>query len=86
MESALINNRPLRQLLRFVFSIKQLPADAFNIRLHKYVEELKHHPNEFNEISEAFYALLSGLFYVDSLTDAGINSNRGFFPELKQRI
>lgn len=71
----------LKALVAFLVPIRKLPAAEYNARLSAYLDDLQRSDRASN-----FSAQVAGIFFTHSLTDAGINSNRGFFPELKQRI
>lgn len=86
MNVSFIENNDLKNLIQFLISIRDLPTPTFNERVHLQLSRLKENKEQFSKLSDSLYTFLSGLFYVDSLTDAGINSNRGFFPEIKQRL
>lgn len=74
-------NSELKLLIAFLSSHRKLPVEEYNAKLGAYLGSF-----QGNERAVALPAQVSGIFFINSLTDAGINSNRGFFPELKQRI
>jgi site-specific recombinase len=86
MNLTFLKNSNLKNLIQFLISIRNLPTPTYNERVQLHLNRLKENTAQYHELSESLYSFLSNLFYVDSLTDAGINSNRGFFPEIKQRL
>lgn len=83
MPSLPANDNELKKLFEFLFSIKRLNRENFNQRITDYLDTLfSTNITAEPEMSRQ----LRTVFYTHSLTDAGINSNLGFFPELRQRI
>jgi site-specific recombinase len=74
-------NSELRAFVRFLASVRRLEQKELELVVEDYLGNLLK-----NGRSEQLSAELSTIFFTNSLTDAGINSNRGFFPELRQRI
>lgn len=72
----------LQDLFGFLFTIKRLNRENLNQRFSGYLDALIKETGSQKEVSEQIRAV----FYTHSLTDSGINSNLGFFPELRQRI
>lgn len=72
----------LTNFFKFLFSIKGLAKEEFNQKVTVYLDGLFTNPIARPEIARQ----IGSVFYTNSLTDAGINSNLGFFPELRQRI
>lgn len=75
-------NSELKDLFAYLFSIKRLNRENFNQRFSDHLREVENNDVKALEISRQ----LRSLFYTHSLTDAGINSSLGFFPELRQRM
>ena len=73
----------LKDFLRFLCSLRKLSNDDFNTRVSLYFNDASRTTRDYKE---KFSGDLRSVFFTHSLTDAGINSNLGFFPELKQRI
>ena len=74
-------NGELKQFVDFLFLIRKSESDAYNRKASDYLEKLVK-----DSRAEALSTQLHGVFFTQSLTNAGINSNRGFFPELRQRV
>lgn len=72
----------LKSLLDYLFSIRRLPREEYNQRVSAYLDRRLTEGIAPLELSRQ----LRNIFYTHSLTDAGINSNLGFFPELSQRL
>ena len=72
----------LQKLFDYLFSVRTFDSAKFNVLVAAHLDALFNDPVAKFELSEK----LRSLFLVESLTTAGINSNLGFFPELKQRI
>lgn len=86
MNSESGNFDKLKEVFTFLVKLKKLPADEFNKKAADYLEKLSENYFKYPELSHEINAQISAVFITNSLTNAGINSNRGFFPELKQRL
>ncbi len=75
-------NSELKNLLTHLFSLKRLSRENLNQRFADHIHDVEQKSLAALEISRQ----LRSLFYTHSLTDAGINSSLGFFPELRQRL
>jgi len=76
----------VKELFKFLFSIKNEDPEEFNSKLGAYLNELTKTEESAKNFKQAILNTINSVFFTDSLTNAGINSNMGFFPELKQRI
>ncbi len=73
----------LNDFIRFLCVHRKLGAEAFNREVTSYFDAPERNTRSYHQqMSED----VAAVFFTNSLTEAGINSNRGFFPELKQRI
>lgn len=72
----------LSRLLKDLFAIRRLNRDSLNTRFSASLDVLECDPVAALELARQ----LRSLFYTPSLTDSGINSSLGFFPELRQRF
>lgn len=74
-------NSELKAFIAFLASVRRLEQTELDLATEDYLESLLK-SGKAKQLS----AEISGVFFTHSLTDAGINSNRGFFPELRQRV
>ncbi len=86
MSLDLIENNESKKFIKFLFSIKNKNEVDFNRKLNEYLNIQFNSKESEQKLKEALVHLVKSIFFTDSLTNAGINSNMGFFPELKQRI
>lgn len=83
MARSTVKNNNLKAFIAFVCSLRKLSKDDFNNRISVFLDDPLRNTREYKiEFSNS----INSIFILNSLTDAGINSNLGFFPELKQRI
>ena len=76
----------VKQFIIDVRTIDIREQQAFNEKINKIVAHYLIQ-NEFkNELNDFINTALSQAFFVNAFCEYGINSNRGFFPELSRRI
>ncbi|HOZ86833.1 MAG TPA: hypothetical protein PL029_03695 [Bacteroidia bacterium] len=73
----------IKEFIRFLCGQRKLNTVDFNEQVKRYFDDPLHNNRTYKQ---KFSEDISAVFFTTSLTDAGINSNLGFFPELKQRI
>ncbi len=81
-----IKSTEIKELLAFLLVTKSRDSAVFNKELGEYLDNIFRTLDAENRFKQSFLDFLNNIFFTDSLTNAGINSNRGFFPELKQRL
>ncbi len=80
------SNNQLSAIIQCLNRSTSESAEIFNRTIANLLASIAAGHSSQQALKEELRKLLNTVFFVDSLTDAGINSNRGFFPELKQRI
>lgn len=83
MAKSAVTSNNLKDFIAFVCSLGKLSKDDFNNRISAFLDDPLRTTEEYKI---EFSNRVNSIFVLNSLTDAGINSNLGFFPELKQRI
>jgi len=83
------SNHNFSQIIAFVKQIR-LISDKDDEQFNQLLKELiaEKSVNEFfkNELTDFCYLTLDNAFFVNAFTEYGINSNRGFFPEIASRV
>lgn len=78
------NFSQLKLLVKQTRAFATMDTDKFNVAFR---EIILHKNKEFDEqFSDFSFFLLKNVFFVNAFTDYGINSNRGFFPEMARRL
>jgi site-specific recombinase len=71
----------IKEFIRFLCALRKLNPVDFNEQVKRYFDDPLHNNRAYKQ---KFSENTSAIFFATSLTDAGVNSNLGFFPELKQ--
>lgn len=66
------------------FSAKE--EEEFNYLLKKHVEDYSTNNDLKKQLTDFIYLTLDNAFFVNEFCEYGINSNRGFFPEITRRV
>lgn len=66
------------------FSSKE--GEEFNYLLKKHIENSTINDDFKKELTDFIYLTLDNAFFVNEFCEYGINSNRGFFPEIVRRL
>jgi len=74
----------LKLLVKQTRAFAEIDTDEFNVSFREIIlQKNKEFDEQFTDFS---FFLLENVFLVNSFTDYGINSNRGFFPEIARRL
>ena len=76
----------VKQFIIDVRTIDIREPQVFNEKINKIVAHYLIQDEFKNELNEFINTALSQAFFVNAFCEYGINSNRGFFPELSRRI
>ncbi|MBL7937345.1 MAG: hypothetical protein JNM51_16160 [Bacteroidia bacterium] len=77
------------QITSFVEQIRlfsEKDEEQFNLLLKELIVKKSVDEHFKNELTNFCYLALDNAFFVNAFTEYGINSNRGFFPELARRL
>ncbi|MES2679115.1 MAG: hypothetical protein V4635_04485 [Bacteroidota bacterium] len=77
------NGSAIKEFVRLLCTHRKLNSVDFNEQVRRFFDDPARNNREYKQ---KFSEDTSAIFFTTSLTDAGVNSNLGFFPELKQRI
>ncbi len=78
-----------KQLVNFIESIRVISdgdEETFNSLLKELITQKSVDEKFINEFTEFCYFTFDNAFFANAFADYGINSNRGFFPEISRRI
>lgn len=84
-----IEDNNFKSILNFVAEIRRINKkneNTFNAELTSIIEKYFQQTTFKNEITAFFYNLLENASFIKAFTEYGINSNRGFPTEVKNRL
>lgn len=80
------NFSQLKLLVKQTRAFAAMEADDFNVAFKKIILEKTQNKEFDDQFTDFSFFLLENVFFVNAFTDYGINSNRGFFPEMARRL
>ena len=86
MNFSTTNVAQITQFIEQIRVFRDLEAELFNEKLKQLVIQKSVDESFKTEFTEFCNLVLDNAFFVNAFADYGINSNRGFFPEIYKRI